>query len=106
MTAVGAPQSSMFGGSGIDPETLLEHAIAGVLILALVFVEEIDIFLSPPPHASPAEHQKNKILFRAVIISLVVGTGVLAGSHPHLAIMSALLIAAIVMVRSRSHVPF
>lgn len=88
--------------ASIDPETLLEHSIAGVLILALVFVEDIGIFEPPPAHATEAEKKRSALMFRAALFALCVGAGALASSHPQLALMSAMVIAAAVAVRGSS----
>lgn len=96
------PMNPLAALTGIDPETMLEHAIAGALIFALVFVEDLDVFAMPSPSASWADRNKNIFLFRAMLVALVIATGVLTTSHPQLAILAALLIAAMVMVRSRT----
>ncbi len=76
---------------GPDPETIIEYTIAIVFVLAIVFVEEIDIFV-----------QRNVYLLTVLTFSLIFGAGVLYTENPPLAILAILLLVAIIAVQSRN----
>jgi hypothetical protein len=73
----------------IDTDTIIEYTVAGVLILSIIFVEDIDLFV-----------QRNVLLLIALVFSLIFGAGVLYSENPPLAMFAMLLLASIAAVQS------